>query len=259
MGKVRDDDPAQLTDFKLLSFDVYSTLIDEQGGMFTALQPLLSKLADPKPYTKNRARTLKEFQAFERKLQRSNPALLYPEVLAQAYVLFAESLELPVPGDEEVEKFSHQIPSWPSFPDTVPALLSLAKHYKLVILSNIDNTNIARTISGPLKGAKFDAAYTAQEIGSYKPDLRNFEYLLKRVENELGVGKEGVLHTAQSLSCDCVPAKTMGMSSVWIDRDGQDEKLESLREGVNFTWRFETLGEMAEAVEKAFKEKASAA
>ena len=161
-----------------------------------------------------------------------------------------------------------------------------------MILSNIDNESIARTVSGPLAGADFDAVYTAQNIGSYKPDMKNFDYLLKGAEKELGVRKEEVLHTAQSLTHDCVPAKVcvigflvdtvllcscsvwilpgclggsksltcllgqaMGMTSVWIDRQGQDEKLKSLRENVNFTWRFETLGEMAEAVEKAFKSK----
>ncbi|PVH87344.1 HAD-like protein [Cadophora sp. DSE1049] len=257
MGKVRDDDPSQLTDFKLLSFDVYSTLIDEHGGMFTGLLPLLSKISDPTPYTQDRDHTLKEFQAFEWTLQHENPTLPYPEVLSQAYVLFAKSLSLPVPSAEEAEAFGSQIGTWTAFPDTVPALQTLKKYYKLVILSNIDNASIARTVSGPLAGVDFDAVYTAQNIGSYKPDLKNFEYLLKGAERELEVKKEEVLHTAQSLTHDCVPAKTMGMSSVWIDRDGQDEKLKSLRESVNFTWRFETLGEMAEAAEKAFQSKTS--
>ncbi|KAK0104640.1 hypothetical protein ONS95_004921 [Cadophora gregata] len=256
MGKVRNDDPAQLTDFKLLSFDVYSTLIDEHGGLFESLLPLLSKLSDPTPYTQDRAHTLIEFQAFEWMLQHENPTLPYPEVLSQAYVLFAKSLSLAVPSAEEAKTFGSQIGTWTAFPDTVPALQTLEKYYKLVILSNIDDASIARTVSGPLAGVDFDAVYTAQQIGSYKPDLKNFEYLLKGAERELGVRKEDVLHTSQSLTHECVPAKTMGMSSVWIDRDRQDEKLKSLKEGVNFTWRFETLGEMAEAVEIAFQDKA---
>ncbi|KAH7403489.1 HAD-like domain-containing protein [Cadophora sp. MPI-SDFR-AT-0126] len=250
MGKVRDEDPAQLTDFKLLSFDVYSTLIDEHGGMFTGLLPLLSKLSDPTPYTQNRDHTLEEFQAFEWTLQHENPTLPYPDVLSQAYVLFAKSLSLPVPSAEEAKaglRFSNR--HLGGLPRYRARAANPQKYYKLVILSNIDNTSIARTVSGPLAGVDFDAVYTAQKIGSYKPDLKNFE--------ELGVKKEEVLHTAQSLTHDCVPAKTMGMSSVWIDRDGQDEKLKSLKESVNFTWRFETLGEMAEAAEKAFQSKAS--
>ncbi len=93
-----------------------------------------------------------------------------------------------------------------AFPDTVPALQTLKKYYKLVILSNIDNESIARTVSGPLKGVDFDAVYTAENIGSYKPDLKNFRYLVENVK-ELGVEKGEILHTAQSLTHDCVPAK----------------------------------------------------
>ena len=105
------------------------------------------------------------------------------------------------------QAFGSQIGTWTAFPDTVAALQILKKYYKLVILSNIDNESIARTVSGPLAGADFEAVYTAQNIGSYKPDLKNFEYLLKGAEKELGVKKEEVLHTAQSLTHDCVPAK----------------------------------------------------
>ncbi len=39
MGKVREDDPAKLTDFKLLSFDVYSTLVDEKGVFLLMFSP----------------------------------------------------------------------------------------------------------------------------------------------------------------------------------------------------------------------------
>jgi len=254
MGKVRDDDPAKLTDFKLLSFDVYSTLIDEPGGMFEGLQPLLAHLPDPTPYTSNRDHTLKDFQSIERTLQREQPKLPYNELLALAYTSFAKSLSLPPPSVEETKAFGSRIGSWGAFQDTVPALQTLKKYYKLVMLSNVDNASIARTISGPLAGVEFDAVYTAQNIGSYKPDLKNFDYLVSGVKKELGVEKSQILHTAQSLTHDCVPAKSMDMSSVWIDRDGQTEKLRELRESVNFTWRFETLGEMAEAVEKAFQE-----
>jgi len=122
------------------------------------------------------------------------------------------------------------------------------------MLSNIDNGSIARTLAGPLKGVEFDAVYTAQNIGSYKPDLKNFEYLIGGVGKELGVEKAQILHTAQSLTHDCVPAKTMGVKSTWIDRDGMEEQRQKLKDKVNFTWRFGTMGEMAEAVEKEFQE-----
>jgi FMN phosphatase YigB (HAD superfamily) len=122
------------------------------------------------------------------------------------------------------------------------------------MLSNIDNETIARTQSGPLSGVKFDAVYTAEMIGSYKPDLKNFFYLLEHVKEEFGIEKGEVLHTAQALFHDMAPAKSMGMSASFIDREKEDEKSAQMeKEGkVAFTWKFETLGEMAEAVEAAF-------
>jgi len=252
MGKVRTDDLSKLTDFEVLSFDVYSTLIDEPSGMFAGLQPLISRLPPGNPYEHNREHTLAHFQQYEKELQASHPSLRYNELLPLAYRSFASSLKLPAPSEEEALAFGSSIGSWPAFPDTVAALKSLKKRYKLVILSNIDNDSIARTISGPLAGVKFDLVLTAQEIGSYKPDLKNFEYLVRKIGSELGIEKERILHTAQSLSCDQVPAKKMGLSSVWIDREHQEEKMTMLKKKgeVNFTWRFASMGEMADAVEK---------
>lgn len=249
MGKFKTDSSVKLSDFKLLSFDVYSTLIDEKGGMFAGLQPLLRRLPTPNPYINDQKFTLAAFQEFEWQLQTAHPTLRYNELLPLAYTAFAKSVNLSPPSKSEAHHFGSSIGTWPAFPDTVPALQALKKHYKLVMLSNIDNDSIAATLSGPLKDVDFDAVYTAQDIGSYKPDLKNFTYLLKAVKRDLGIEKAQVLHTAQSLTHDLVPAKSMGMSGVWIDREGEDEKLKTLREQVDFTWKFKSMGEMAEEFE----------
>ena len=164
--------------------------------MFTGLQPLLNRLPVPNPYVNDRKYTLEAFQTFERSLQKSNPTLRYDELLPQAYTSFATAINLPTPSQEEAHRFGAQIGSWPAFTDTVAALKALKKHYKLVILSNIDNDSIASTINGPLNGVEFDAVYTAHNIGSYKPDLKNFKFLLENVKKDLGIEKEEVLHTA---------------------------------------------------------------
>jgi len=221
--------------------------------MFAGLQPLLSRLPTPNPYVGDKFHTLSTFQAFEWDIQRTQPTLRYNELLPLAYKAFAASLSLPEPSEQEARDFGSQIGSWPAFPDTVPALKALKKHYKLVMLSNIDNDSIARTIAGPLAGVEFDAVFTAQDIGSYKPDLKNFKYLIEGVK-KLGVKKEEILHTAQSLTHDCVPAKTMGLSSTWIDRENQEGKRQELADKLNFTWRFKSMGEMAEAVDQEFEE-----
>jgi 2-haloacid dehalogenase len=117
---------------------------------------------------------------------------------------------------ESHERFGASVPDWPAFPDTAEALKYLKRHYRLVILSNVDRASFA----GSLKklGVTFDAVYTAEDIGSYKPDLANFRFMLERLEADLGVKKEEILHTAQSLHHDHVPAEKMGLARAWIDR-----------------------------------------
>lgn len=222
--------------------------------MFTGLLPLLERLPLPNPYINDRSYTLTAFRKHERHLQETQTSLRYNELLPKAYTAFALSLNLPAPPADEALAFGASIGSWPAHPDTVAALRTLQKHYKLVILSNIDNATIARTIAGPLEGVRFDAVYTAETIGSYKPDLRNFQYLLEGVRREFGVPKHQVLHTAQALWHDLMPAKRMDLHAAWIDREGEDARLAEVRGEVDFGWRFETLGEMAEEVERAFGE-----
>ena len=67
---------------------------------------------------------------------------------------------------------------------------------------------------------QFDAIYTAEDIGSYKPDPRNFEYLLEHLETDLGLSKSNILHTAQTLHHDHTPARAIGLDNAWIDRQG---------------------------------------
>ena len=109
---------------------------------------------------------------------------------------------------------------WPAFADSAPALQYLKRHYKLVILSNVDNASFA--LSNRRLQVAFDAIYAAEDIGSYKPDLRNFEYMLENLAT-LGVKKEEILHTAESMFHDHAPANSMGLRSAWIYRRHADE------------------------------------
>ena len=105
---------------------------------------------------------------------------------------------------------------WPAFPDSPEALAYLQEHYKLVILSNVDRDSFA--LSESRLGVKFDRVITAQDVGSYKPDVRNFPYMLEDLQRTLGAGPEVILHTAQSLFHDIVPAKALGLTTMWINR-----------------------------------------
>ena len=93
-------------------------------------------------------------------------------------------------------RYGQSVRDWPAFPDTAGALAYLKQHYKLVILSNVDNENFS--FSNRKLGVDFDAIYTAEDIGSYKPSQSNFEYMLARLA-ERGIRKDMILHTAESM------------------------------------------------------------
>lgn len=252
------------TNYKVLSFDIYATLIDWESAIFNELLPLLHRLPPTQPQRhaselEQRKYLLGAFNALELEIQRDHPKLPYSEVLSQLYHQLATNLSVPFTPAEEAS-FGGSVSKWPAFPDTLAAMQTLTKYYKLVVLSNVDGPSFASTLAGPLQGVEFDAIYTAAEIGSYKPDLANFKYLIEHIEMDFGAQKEEILHVAQSLMHDHVPAKAIGMQpGVWIERGGdagsvmggnmarleQEGKLE-------LGARFLTLGDMAAEVEKAF-------
>ncbi|TVY45729.1 hypothetical protein LSUB1_G000393 [Lachnellula subtilissima] len=253
------------TEYKLLSFDIYGTLIDWESGIFESLLPLLSKLPQNDPHhpdqnasAVNRSFILTEFTNFELAIQTEHPTLTYPKVLATAYERIAAKLQIPF-NTAESEAFGATIGKWPPFPDTVAAMQELGRHYKLVVLSNVDNASFSRTLAGPLKGVKFDGIYTAENIGSYKPDLRNFQYLVEHAEKDFGVKKDEILKVAQSIYHDHRPAKKFGLRpSVWIKRSEDDAsmggKYEEFKDEVQLAASFSTLGEFAAEVKKGFGE-----
>ena len=240
---------AKLTDFKVLTFDVYGTLIDWETGVLAALAPSL-----PPNHTFTRRHLLTQYHHFEASQQRATPSLPYTSLLTTLHPSLLASLSLPAPTPAASAAFGASVGTWPAFPDTVSALRSLRNQgFKLVVLSNVDRASFSLTNSGPLEGVPFDLVLTAQDIGSYKPDARNFAYMLESVEREFGVGKEAVLQTAQSQFHDHLPAKRAGVRSAWIERPGA--VMGNVKEGeeVVADWRFATLGEMAEAVEREGK------
>lgn len=151
--------------------------------------------------------------------------------------------------DEDIA-FGSSVGLWKPFPDTIPALKTLSQHYKLTILSNVDNESFSKTRavlerSDRNNQFEFDGVYTAQDIGSYKPDLANFEYALKKLKENFGIEKHQVLVTAGSLLHDHLPANKLGLNSVWIAREGAVMRQDPV---ATYDLKFTTLGAMAEKV-----------
>ncbi|KAH8587131.1 S-2-haloacid dehalogenase [Bisporella sp. PMI_857] len=249
--------------FKVLSFDIYGTLIDWETGIYDALLPILHKLPLEHPNhpsqnvpVQTRKFLLSAYTKLELTIQKENPTLSYPRVLAEIYSLLATSYSIPF-STEDATSFGSTIGQWPAFSDTVAAMQYLAKHYKLVVLSNVDKASFSQTLSGPLAGVKFDAIYTAEDIGSYKPNVKNFAYLVEHAKKDFGAKKEEILKVAQSLIHDHVPAKKSGLPpSVWIKRAGNEVamggKIADWEKEVNLAATYTTLRDFAEAVKAAF-------
>jgi 2-haloacid dehalogenase len=146
--------------------------------------------------------------------------MVYMQLLSVIYQRLAKEWDVKV-TDEEANIFGASVPDWPEFADSPRALQYLKKHFKLVTLTNCDR--LSYRASNLRLRIEYDAIYTAQDIGSYKPDPRNFEYMLRRLHEDFGFGKKDILHTAQSLFHDHAPANDFGLASAWIDRR-HDEK-----------------------------------
>ena len=239
----------RLIDFSALTFDCYGTLIDWEIGIWDALQPLI--LHNPgSDLTRDTA--LGAFAREESRHQQATPDLPYPELLSRVHGGIAETFGLETNRDLDAT-FGDSVPQWPAFPDSADGLRLLGRHYKLVILSNVHRDGIAA--SGRRLGVEFDAVYTAQDIGSYKPADANFAYLLARLESDLGLDRSRILHVAQSLYHDHAPANRFGIANAWIDRQrlseggswGATERMETIP-STDFVYF--SIREMAEAVEK---------
>ena len=239
-----------LTDYRVLTFDCYGTLIDWECGIWDALQPVIMRNPG-RGVTRDAG--LRAFARCESRQEQATPGLRYPELLARVHRRIAESLDLRTDDDLDAA-FGASVPHWPAFPDTADALRILKRHYGLVILSNVHRDGIAA--SNRKLGVEFDAVYTAQDIGSYKPADANFEYMLARVKSDLGLERSEVLHTAQSLHHDHAPANRFGLANAWIDRQrlseggswGATERVDPMP-STDFV--FFSMGEMASAVQAA--------
>ena len=237
----------RLTDYGVLTFDCYGTLIDWETGIWDALQPLIMENDDAGV---TRAAALGAFAKCESRQEQATPGLRYPELLSRVHRRIAETLGMQTAAPLD-EAFGASVPHWPAFPDTADALRALQRHYKLVILSNVHRDGIAA--SNRKLGVDFDAIYTAEGIGSYKPADANFEYLLAHLKSDLGLAPSDVLHTAQSLHHDHAPANRFGLANAWIDRQrlsaggswGATARVDPMP-STDFV--FFSMGEMADAV-----------
>ena len=238
-----------LTDYSALTFDCYGTLIDWESGIWDALQPLLQR---NRCAAVTRAIALEAFAEAESAQEADTPGMVYSELLTLVHGTLAKRFGLATDADMDRD-FGASVAHWPAFPDTADALRILKNHYKLVILSNVHRDGFAA--SSRKLGVTFDAVYTAQDVGSYKPNPANFDHMLERLAADHGVAATDILHTAQSLFHDHVPAKRAGLDCAWIDRQRLSEggdwgATARVDERPEVDFLYFTMGEMADAVQQ---------
>jgi 2-haloacid dehalogenase len=193
-------------DFDALTFDCFGTLIDWETGLLNALQPVLaSKDVDAS------GDELLEAYAKQEAMLEHGKYLSYREILGRSVRRMCAELGVS-PSEGAVVGFADSVGYWPAFPDTAPALRRLATRFKLGVITNCDDDLFAR--ANERLGVRFDWIVTAAQARNYKPSHKNFELAFKRID----VPRDRVLHVAQSLYHDHVPAKELGMTTVWVNR-----------------------------------------
>jgi len=192
--------------FSTISFDCYGTLINWEAGILPALRTVLAR----HQHNLDDSAILELYGEFEAEAE-SGPYQKYRDVLQSVVRGFGQRLGFK-PSSDDMRTLSESVPAWPPFSDTVAALQKLKKRFNLAIISNIDDDLFAKTQK--LLGVEFDAVITAEQAQSYKPSLRNFQLALDR----LGIDRSHLLHTGQSIYHDVLPAQSLGIATVWVNR-----------------------------------------
>ena len=192
--------------FDALTFDCYGTLIDWERGILNALQPVLA----PRGVETGEEELLELYAGHEAELE-AGPYRPYREVVAASLHRLAADLGQEV-TDDEAALFADAVGNWPAFPDTAAALRHLQERFRLGVITNCDRDLFAR--SNRRLGVTLDWIVTAEDAEAYKPSLAPFELAFATLD----VPRERILHVAQSLFHDHVPAKELGLTTVWVDR-----------------------------------------
>ena len=207
-----------------------------------ALKPLIDKI-DRNITTDE---ILETHAYYESSAQKQTPGKIYPKLLAVVYKRLAEEWQIPVSWSECLI-YGCSVKDWPVFSDSVCSLKYFQKFYKLVILSNVDNFSFTQT--NKKLEIKFFASFTAEDIGYYKPSRQNFEYMLLNLAR-VGIQKQDILHTAESMFHDHAPANCIGLANCFINRRHDQKGFGATMDPVDVPWvqfTFNSLNDMVKA------------
>ncbi|ETI28655.1 hypothetical protein G647_01106 [Cladophialophora carrionii CBS 160.54] len=270
--------PLALLQYRVLSFDVYGSLIEYKAHILDAFQPLLSRLPSSSPFlnpeplsstipnsaTVGSIEFLKLFQRQEDAIKLEKPVKRFDQILQEIWRRVAKELNVDT-SEDEARRFGSEdvIASWPTFPGTLDALKTLSRHFRLVALSNIDRYAwdiTASSAASRLGEIEWWKVFTAEDFGDdddddgSRADDAKLETLIQYCVEQGGIKKDEILHVAQSLGHDQAPAKRLGLSSVWLIGDGPrwgkeaESQMALEKELVGYAWRFQDLRAFADEV-----------
>ena len=209
-----------LNSYQVLSFDCYGTLIDWESGILAALQPVL---AAHNIYLSN-AVVLELYAEIEPKVQ-AGQFVRYREILRRVVRELGSRVGF-MPSPSEMDCLTDSLVNWKPFPDSVEALETLSRTFRLAVITNMDDDLFA--VSATRLNVKFDWVITSEQSGSYKPSPRNFRLAFETIRAQPGT----MLHVAQSVYHDIVPAKALGLDTVWVNRRSGQEGTGATRSAI---------------------------
>ncbi|MFV0525766.1 MAG: haloacid dehalogenase [Acidimicrobiales bacterium] len=214
MANGPDSDDAGLTGnldgIEALSFDCYGTLIDWETGIGRVLVPWARRSG----LDLDADTLVDRFGATETGVQLDHPTWPYPEVLAEVLRRIGSGLGVPVSA-VDAEAFGRSVGAWPAFDDSAEALQRLAGRFRLVVLSNVDPVSFR--LSNDRLGVEFDHLVLAGDVGAYKPASVMFDRLETTLTDH-GLDPGALLHVAESLYHDHLPALARGWRTAWVHR-----------------------------------------
>jgi 2-haloacid dehalogenase len=191
-----------------LTFDCFGTLIDWRHGIRTTGELL---------FPGRGGEFLDAYIALEAHVESDGAFRRYRAVLTETTRQVAARLALDLKPDDATALVS-TIPYWPPFADVGPALGAVRKDgWKLALLTNCDRDLIAltqRRLPVP-----FDAVVTAEDVSAYKPDHAHFQLF----QSTFGSSAATWIHVAQSYFHDIKPTSDMGITRIWVNRQGEKD------------------------------------
>ncbi len=201
---------------RVLTFDLYGTVVDMQSGLIEAVTPFLEKkgwAGKPNSFVTWWRRTHFEDSMIDALCDRGHTPYRQIGHRAVSHVLDRAGIEY---SQEDVQWLVSQIETLKPFDDVLAALERLKERYKLVILSNGDRDMLEAAM--PHVGFDFDQVISVQEAGAFKPDWRTYAAAEEIITSAYShVERVSIMHVANH-AFDCVGAKAYGMRAAFIDR-----------------------------------------